>query len=115
MDENTVRLLDLFGAYEPEAEIKELLADVRVYKAEVDMNRRSVSVAVQLSDYLPLKTVRKIEKGITAAYSIRSMELRTIYGAELLPALCCSDVGLYLSEQFAPSMSILAGCTYSLQ
>lgn len=41
MDENTVRLLDLFRAYEPGAELKELLDDVKIFSAEVDMKTRS--------------------------------------------------------------------------
>ena len=36
MDENTVRLLDLFRAYEPDAELKELLDDVKIFSGEVD-------------------------------------------------------------------------------
>lgn len=115
MDENTVRLLDLFGAYEPEEEVKTLLDDVKVFQAEIDMSRRSVSVTVQLAEYLPLKTVRKIEQGISGAYSIRSMTLKTVYGEAVLADFCCADVGLYLSELFAPSMSILAGCSYALE
>ena len=69
MDENTVRLLDLFGAYEPEEEVKTLLDDVKVFQAEIDMQQRAVAVTVQLREYLPLQTVRKIEQGISGAYA----------------------------------------------
>lgn len=55
MDENTVRLLDLFGAYEPEEEVKALLDDVKDFHAEIDMTQRSVVVTVQLEAYLPWK------------------------------------------------------------
>ena len=115
MDENTVRLLDLFGAYQPEEEIKALLDDVKVFDAEINMERRQVAVTVHLGEYLPLGTVRKIEQGIAGAYAIRQMELRPVYEPSALSALCYTDVGLYLSGLFAPSMSILAGCKYALQ
>ena len=115
MDENTVRLLDLFGAYQPEDQIKELLDDVKVFDAEINMERRQVAVTVHLKEYLPLGTVRKIEQGIAGAYAIRQMELRTVYEQSALRALCYTDVGLYLSEMFAPSLSILAGCQYALE
>ena len=115
MDENTVRLLDLFGAFQPDEEIKKRLDDVRVFGAEIDMENRRAVVTVHLQEYLPLRMVRKTEQGISAAYAIRQMELRTIYGPELLPAFPCSEIGVYLSELFAPSMSILAGCKYTLQ
>ena len=115
MDENTVRLLDLFGAYQPEEDIRTLLDDVKVFQAEIDMSRRSVSVTVQLDKYLPLGTVRKIEQGISGAYAIRSMTLHTVYGEDALTELDCADVGQYLTELFAPGMSILAGCQYALE
>ena len=114
MDENTVRLLDLFSAYEPEEEIRRRLDQVKVFHAEIDMEKRGVSVTVQLQEYLPLRLVRKTERGIAGTYNIRRMELRTIYGPELLPAFHCSDVTEFLCEQFAPGMSILAGCSYTL-
>ena len=111
MDENTVRLLDLFSAYEPEEEIRKRLDDVKVFDAEIDMNRRRVSVTVQLSRYLPLQMVRSVEQGISRNYSIREMKLHTVYGPDMLSALPCSDITWFLSEQFAPSISILAGCS----
>ena len=93
MDENTVRLLDLFGAYEPEEELKQRLDNVKVFDAEIDMVARRVAVTVQLEDYLPLSMVRKFEQGVTDAYSIRQVELKTVYGPDLLPVLHCSDIG----------------------
>ncbi len=114
MDENTIRLLDLFGAYQPEEEMKARLDDVKVFDAEIDMKSRQVTVTVHLEDYLPLHMVRKIEQGIAGVYSIRKMELKTVYDPEMLSILRCSDIGEFLSELFAPSMSILAGCKYCL-
>ncbi len=114
MDGNTVRLLDLFSAYEPEDAVKRRLDDVKVFDAEIDMNRRQVRVTVHLEEYLPLATVRKIEQGIAGAYAIRQMELQPVYDPALLPALPCGDLTLYLSELFAPSISILAGCGFSV-
>ena len=114
MNENTVRLLDLFSAYEPEEEIRRRLDQVKVFHAEIDMEKRGVSVTVQLQEYLPLQMIRKAERGIAGTYNIRQMELRTVYGPERLPAFRCSDVAEYVCEQFAPGMSIMAGCSYNL-
>ena len=115
MDENTVRLLDLFGAYQPEEDIKKRLDDVRVFQAEIDMEYRRVSVTVQLQEYLPLEMVRRIEKGICRAYDIRVMELQPVYDRSLQAQMALEDVGRYLMEQYAPSISILVGCEYELQ
>ena len=115
MDENTVRLLDLFGAYQPEEDVKKRLDDVRVFQAEIDMEYRRVSVTVQLREYLPLEMVRRIEKGICRAYDIRVMELQPVYDRSLQAQMALEDVGRYLMEQYAPSISILVGCEYELQ
>ena len=113
MDENTVRLLDLFRAYEPDAELRALLDDVKIFSAEVDMKTRSALVTICPERYVTLKQVRSIERGISRAYGIHKFTLRTCYGKEHLALLQPEDVGAYLKELFAPSMSILAGCAYS--
>lgn len=77
MDENTVRLLDLFRAYEPEAELKTLLDDVKIFSAEVDMKTRSALVTICPDCYVTLKQVRSIERGIARAYGIHKLTLRT--------------------------------------
>ncbi len=114
MDENTVKLLDLFRAYTPDDHIRPLLDDVRVFDAEIDMAVRRVRVTIHLQAYLPYQDLRKIEQGIASAYSIRIMELHPLYSSSLLPSMQCEDVGLYLKDLFAPSLSILAGCQYAL-
>ena len=115
MDENTVRLLDLFQNYQPEEDIKRRLDHVKVFDAKIDMNRRQVSVTVQLSEYMPRAMVRRIQEGIARAYTIRGMELRTLLDSQHLEELRLPDVGAYITEQYAPGMSILAGCTYELE
>ena len=114
MDENTVRLLDLFRAYEPEAELKTLLDDVKIFSAEVDMKTRSALVTICPDCYVTLKQVRSIERGIARAYGIHKLTLRTCYGEDKLSLLRPEDIGDFLKELFAPSMSILAGCKYTL-
>ena len=115
MDENTVRLLDLFQNYQPEEAIKKRLDDVKIFDAKIDMTSRRAEVTVHLDRYLPLDVVRRVEKGVSDAYAIRHMALRTVCRPEALPELKLSDVGTYLTEQFAPGMSILAGCEYALK
>ena len=115
MDENTVRLLDLFRAYEPEADLKELLDDVKIFSAEVDMKTRSALVTICPDRYVALKQVRRIERGISRAYGIHKFTLRTCYGTDNLSLLKPEDVGDFLKELFAPCMSILAGCQYRLE
>jgi DNA polymerase-3 subunit alpha (Gram-positive type) len=114
MDENTVRLLDLFRAYEPAAEEKALLEDVKIFSAEVDMKRRTAVVTVCPDRYMPLRSVRKIEQGISRAYGMHQFALKTSYGPEGLGLFQMEDLGVFLREQFAPSLSILAGCSYAL-
>ena len=115
MDENRVRLLDLFGAYEPEEHIKELLEDVRIFSAEVDMKARSAEVIVRPEVYVPLKSIRKVEQGISHTYGISRFTLKAVYGSEGIGLLRPEDVGEYLAELFAPSLSILAGCRYEIE
>ena len=115
MDENRVRLLELFGAYEPEEEIREILDEVRVFSAEVDMKARSAEVTVRPERYIPLKVIRKIEQGISRTYGISKFTLKAVYGPEGIGLFQTDDIGEFLFEQFAPSLSILAGCTYELE
>ena len=100
MDENTVRLLDLFRAYEPDAELRALLDDVKIFSAEVDMKTRSALVTICPERYVTLKQVRSIERGISRAYGIHKFTLRTCYGKEHLALLQPEDVGAYLKELF---------------
>ena len=114
MDENRVRLLDLFGAYQPEDRIREQMDQVRIFSAEVDMKNRSAEVVIRPENYIPLSTIRKIEQGISQTYGISRFTLKAVYGPEGLGAFRMEDLGDYLFEQFAPSRSILAGCSYRL-
>lgn len=115
MDENRVRLLDLFGAYKPESEIRQLLDDVKIFDAKVDLPARSASVTICPDRYVSLRQIRSIERGISGTYGIRSFSLCTRYGEGKLSILEPADVGEYLKELFAPAMSILAGCRYGIE
>ncbi len=115
MDENTVRLLDLFRAYEPDEECLALLEHVMVFTAEVDMQSRSAAVTIRPDAYVPLRCIRKIEQGISRAYGIRTFTLKAVYGPGGLGLFQLQDLGAFLTEQFAPSYSILAGCSYGLE
>ena len=112
MDENTIRLLSLFHLYQPEEEIKELLKDVTIYQADVDMKNRSATISIQPEIYIPFRTIKKIEQGISRTYGITHFTLKAIYGPGGIGLFRAEDVGDYLRNEFAPSMSILAGCSY---
>ncbi|MDD6024086.1 MAG: PolC-type DNA polymerase III, partial [Oscillospiraceae bacterium] len=115
MDENTVRLLDLFRLYEPEEQLRPLLEDVKIYQAEVNMEQRSALVTIRPECYIAWKQLRKIEQGISHAYGIRTFTLKAVYGPEGIGRFRAEDVGDFLMERFSPSLSILAGCSYEVE
>ena len=112
MDENTVRLLNLFHLYQPEEELKTILEDVTIFQADVDMKNRAAEISVRPETYIPFRTLKKIEQGISGTYGISNFTLKAIYGPEGVSLFSPSDIGDYLRQEFAPSMSILSGCSY---
>ncbi len=115
MDENTVRLLDsVFRAYEPDAGA-ELLDDVKIFSAEVDMKTRSALVTICPDRYVTLKQVRSIrERGISRPMASISLTLRTCYGKDNLSLLKPEDVGAYL-KGVVRALYVHSGCQYRLE
>ena len=110
-----VRLLDLFRAYQPEEQIRELLDEVTIAEADVDMAQRSASVVINPIHYIPIRFVRSIEADISAIYGIRKFSIGLRMPEQNLSEISIDELTQIFSGLYAPSRSILAGAVLTLK
>ncbi len=70
-----ILLLQMFSQYQPPATIAEVLEGVRVCAADIDPDKRRVSVAVYSEQYIPQRLFEEASGGICAAYGLRQTTL----------------------------------------
>ncbi len=76
-----ILLLQMFSQYQPPATLAEVLEGVRVCAADIDPEKRRVSVAVYSDQYIPQRLIDEASGGICAAYGLHQTVLTPTFPA----------------------------------
>ena len=108
----SVGFLNMFCRYRPEGELLELLSDAVVCDARVDLEARRVDCCLQSSVYIPASLLAEAENQLSRLYGIHHFSIQPKFPPESLQQLDCSELSAVLIREYAPLISVLAGCRW---
>ena len=95
----TVFFLNMFPDYQPPETLYEPLSQAAITAADIDPEKRSVTVTLASVTYIPQKLLQKAAGDIAAVYELRNLQIEPVYPASQLQAMEADDLmQLFVSE-----------------
>ena len=79
-----IPFLQMFSQYEPPEPLKELLGEVVIQNAELDMEERTILLELQCVQYIPARLLERAALELTGLYDVRRVELNPHFPPEEL-------------------------------
>jgi len=109
----TVLFLNMFPDYQPPEPLLGMLSQAAITAADIDPEKRAVTVAVESATYIPQKLLQKAAGDIAVAYGLRTLEIEPVYPASQLQAMEPDDLmQLFVSED-SMTRGSLAGAKWT--
>ena len=109
----TVFFLNMFSDYQPPEDLFGYLSQAAITAADIDMERRSVSVTIHAETYIPQKLLMKASGDIRDAYGLRHLQIEPVYPSTQLQSVGPEDLmQLFVSEN-SMTRGSLAGASWS--
>jgi len=108
-----IPFLDMFSAYEPDAEGYAYLCSAKVIGADVDAERRRVDVTVSSDTYIPMIQLRYARQQIMAFYGLQELQIRTKYPGDVLQDMLPEDLMALFVAEDSMARGSLAGAQWS--
>ncbi len=105
--------LNMFSDYQPPEEVHSLLSQAAVVAADIYPEKRSITLAVECDQYIPLQAMDSIKKDIASLYGLRSVEISPVYPPEQLVQVESEELRQLFVEQNSMTRGSLAGATWS--
>ena len=109
----TVFFLNMFPDYQPPESLYGLLSQAAITAADIDPERRSVTVEVASETYIPQKLLQKAAGDIAAAYDLRELQIEPVYPANQLQAMEAEDLMQLFVAENSMTRGNLAGATWT--
>ncbi len=110
--EKQVLFLNMFPDYEPPATLQGVLSQAAIAAADIDLQRRSVSVAIHTQDYIPARLLSQVGKDIGLAYGLQNVELTATHPAHQLQKIEPEELlNLFVAEN-SMNRGSLAGANW---
>ena len=110
---NTVFFLNMFPDYPPPEPLDTLLSRAAITAADIDPERRAVTVAVASDAYIPQKLLMKAAGDICAAYGLRELRIEPVYPASQLQSMEHDDLMQLFVSESSMTRGSLAGAKWT--
>ena len=107
-----VYLVNMFPDYEPPEPLKTAVSQAAIVAADIDPDRRSVSVAVHSEIYIPQRLLNQFSKDICQIYGLRNLELTATHPADQLSAVEPEELMQLFVGRNSMTRGSLAGATW---
>jgi len=107
--------LNMFSDYEPPEPLKSWLSQAAIAAADLDPETRSISVALQIPQYIPQRDLDAVSMDICRLYRLKSLELSPVFPAD---QISCVEPGELLSlfvKENSMTRGSLAGAQWQWQ
>ncbi len=109
---NSVNLLEVFPAWEPEAPLRAALETARVTHVAISAEARTVELELTSAQYLPERLLGEASRAICRAYGLAKVLISPAYAPELLPTMDFSDLNHVFEQLHSPAAATLAGAKW---
>ena len=109
----SVFFLNMFPDYQPPEPLLGMLSQAAITAADIDPERRSVTVEVASDTYIPQKLLQKAAGDISAAYDLRSLQIEPVYPASELQSMDTEDLMQLFVAENSMTRGSLAGASWN--
>ena len=81
---SNVLLLNMFPDYEPPEALKSAVSQAAIVDAEIDPQNRALSIVIFSEQYIQLRDLEQICRGIESAYGLKTLTLLPLHPAAQL-------------------------------
>jgi len=110
----TVLFLNMFSDFLPEESDCRLWEQVCVCGAQIDSEKRSVSVELESPAYLSFDKLRKAEASLKSLYSLNEVKLHAVFSPEVLSTAEARDLSNVLYRACPAARTVLAGSKWDI-
>ena len=107
-----VFFLNMFSDYEPPEELHNALSQAAIVAADIDMEQRSVSVAIHSPLYIPKRLLKTVSKDISESYGLRRLDLVATHPADQLAKIEPEELRDLFVEEDPMARGSLAGAVW---
>ena len=111
MNEQTL-FLNMFSAYEPPEALKSALSQAAIVAADIDPERRSVSVCIHTERYITKAALEQTSADICSLYGLHGMDLTATHPADQLSAMEPEELMSLFVAQNSMNRGSLAGAQW---
>ena len=109
----TVPFLNMFPDYVPPEPLDGMLSQAAITAADIDPERRTVSVVMQSEIYIPQKLLMKASGDICAVYGLRDLSIEPVYPASQLQCMEAEDLMQLFVNENSMTRGSLAGANWT--
>ena len=110
---DTVFFLNMFSAYEPPEEWKDILSQAAVAAADIDPERGAVDVLVRCDTYIPQRILDGISRDVATLYGLRTLNLTAVHPAEEMHKMEPEELLALFVAQNSMNRGSLAGAEWT--
>ena len=108
----SVFLLQMFSQYQPPEELYLALSQAVIRDADLDPQKRYISVCLEAPRYISYKAITQAETEIAACYQLKKLQLRVSYPQSELANMDTEDLMSLFTEQNSMTRGSLAGAQW---
>ena len=109
----TVFFLNMFSDYTPPEPLLGMLSQAAITAADIDPEKRTVSVVMHSEIYIPQKLLSKAAGDICAVYGLRDLFIQPVYPASQLQSMEPEDLMQLFVAENSMTRGNLAGATWT--
>ncbi len=103
----------MFPDYEPPEDLKEVLSQAAIVAADIDPQKRSVSVAIHSEKYIPKRELDQMGRSIGAVYGLGIVDIVSTHPADQLRLVEPEELAQLFISRNSMARGILAGATWN--
>ena len=109
-----MNFLQLFSAYTPDDDLREILSQVVVSRADIDVPGRSICAELYSEVYITLKTLEDLQARLCELYRMKEIRLPIRFPEEAFEKMDWSELTEWISRSYPMATGILADCSWEL-
>ena len=107
-----VLLLNMFPDYEPPEALKSAVSQAAIVDAEIDPQNRKLSIVIFSEQYIQLRDIEQICRGIESAYGLKTLTLLPLHPAAQLQNVPPEDLMALFVAENSMTRGSLAGAVW---
>ena len=108
----TILFLNMFSDYEPPEQLKSALSQAAISAADIDPQKRKISVIIECPDYITYADLDKLSKDLCDWYSLNDVAITAKHPVHLLSKMDTADLMQLFVHTNSMTRGLLAGAQW---